>query len=87
MGFIVNQQNLSFNFPSGGPEMKSRNVNSGLSGYYYQGLWRALGGTTVRQFNTSSVISQCLKGKVVRLYGDSTVRQWFEHLSATLPGS
>ncbi|XP_070784871.1 NXPE family member 3-like [Enoplosus armatus] len=67
------------------PEVKSSSVKSGLSGYYYQGLWRALGGATVRRFNTSSDISRCLKGKVVHLYGDSTVRQWFEYLSATLP--
>ncbi|XP_060886392.1 NXPE family member 3-like [Labrus mixtus] len=58
---------------------------SGLSGYYYQGVWRSLGGTKVHQFNNSSAISQCLKGKVVHLYGDSTVRQWFEYLDASLP--
>uniref|UniRef100_A0A3Q0RJJ4 NXPE C-terminal domain-containing protein n=1 Tax=Amphilophus citrinellus TaxID=61819 RepID=A0A3Q0RJJ4_AMPCI len=40
-----------------------------------------LGGTTVCQFNTSSAISQCLKGKTVLLYGDSTIRQWFEDLN------
>ncbi|KAF7651444.1 hypothetical protein LDENG_00111190 [Lucifuga dentata] len=28
---------------------------------------------------------QCLKGKMVHLYGDSTIRQWFEHLQGTLP--
>ncbi|XP_035537001.1 NXPE family member 3-like [Morone saxatilis] len=61
------------------------NVKSGLSGYYYQGMWQSLGGTTVHQFNTFSAISQCLKGKVVHLYGDSTIRQWFEHLKETLP--
>ncbi|XP_068573502.1 NXPE family member 3-like [Cebidichthys violaceus] len=65
---------------------KSSTVTSGPSGYYYQGVWRALGGTTVCQFNTSSAISQCLKGKVVHMYGDSTVRQWFEFFNATLPG-
>ncbi|CAJ1054220.1 NXPE family member 3-like [Xyrichtys novacula] len=55
------------------------------SGYYYQGVWRALGGSRVQQFNTSSAISQCLKGKMVHLYGDSTIRQWFEFLDASLP--
>uniref|UniRef100_G3NBX2 NXPE C-terminal domain-containing protein n=1 Tax=Gasterosteus aculeatus aculeatus TaxID=481459 RepID=G3NBX2_GASAC len=58
---------------------------TGPSGYYYQGVWRALGGTTVSQFN-SSAITQCLKGKAVHMYGDSTVRQWFEFLNAVLPG-
>ncbi|CAI5673926.1 unnamed protein product [Oreochromis niloticus] len=60
-------------------------MESGPSGYYYQGVWRALDGTTVSQFNTSSAITQCLKGKVVHLYGDSTIRQWFEYLNTALP--
>uniref|UniRef100_A0A3Q3J7Q8 NXPE C-terminal domain-containing protein n=1 Tax=Monopterus albus TaxID=43700 RepID=A0A3Q3J7Q8_MONAL len=55
------------------------------SGYYYQGVWRALGGTTVHQFNTSSAINQCLKGKMVHLFGDSTSRQWFWYFTNTLP--
>ncbi|XP_059182124.1 NXPE family member 3-like [Centropristis striata] len=69
----------------GQPEVKSSIVKSGPSGYYYQGAWRALDGTTVHQFNTASAISQCLKGKVVHMYGDSTIRQWFEFLNAALP--
>ncbi|KAM6979750.1 NXPE family member 3-like [Aplochiton taeniatus] len=47
------------------------------SGYYFQGEWRTLGGVTVRQFKDSSSITQCLQGKVVHMYGDSTVRQWY----------
>uniref|UniRef100_A0A3Q3EQT6 NXPE C-terminal domain-containing protein n=1 Tax=Labrus bergylta TaxID=56723 RepID=A0A3Q3EQT6_9LABR len=39
----------------------------------------------VHQFNNSSAISQCLKGKAVHMYGDSTLRQWFEYLDASLP--
>ena len=76
----------SFNF-SDQPEVNSNSVNPGPSGYYYQGAWRALGSTTVRQFNTSSAITQCLKGKMVHLYGDSTIRQWFEYLNEALPGN
>ncbi|XP_078027140.1 NXPE family member 3-like isoform X3 [Epinephelus lanceolatus] len=68
----------------GQPEVKSSSVTSGPSGYYYQGVWRALKGTTVREFNVST-IEQCLKGKMVHMYGDSTVRQWFEYLNAALP--
>ncbi|XP_042367542.1 NXPE family member 3-like isoform X2 [Plectropomus leopardus] len=68
----------------GQPEVKSSSVTSGPSGYYYQGMWQALDGTTVKQF-TSSAITQCLKGKVLYLYGDSTVRQWFEFLNIVLP--
>ncbi|XP_070710013.1 NXPE family member 3-like [Pempheris klunzingeri] len=74
-------------FPKGEgqPQVQNSSMNSGLSGYYYQGVWRALDGTTVCQFNRSA-ISQCLKGKVVHMYGDSTVRQFFEYLTAVLPG-
>ncbi|XP_030199807.1 LOW QUALITY PROTEIN: NXPE family member 3-like [Gadus morhua] len=54
------------------------------SGYYYRGSWRSFGGTT-SQFNDSSSITQCLTGKVIHMYGDSTVRQWFEYLNAFVP--
>ncbi|XP_040031528.2 NXPE family member 3 [Gasterosteus aculeatus] len=66
-------------------KVKSATVTSGPSGYYYQGVWRAVGGLTIHQFNTSA-ITQCLKGKAVHMYGDSTVRQWFEFLNVVLPG-
>ncbi|PWA14640.1 hypothetical protein CCH79_00014332 [Gambusia affinis] len=61
-------------------------VKTNPAGYYYQGAWQALDGTTVRQFNNASARTQCLKGKVVHLYGDSTVRQFFEFLTENTPG-
>ncbi|KAI3366947.1 hypothetical protein L3Q82_009595, partial [Scortum barcoo] len=67
------------------PEVKSSSVQSGPSGYYYQDAWQSLGGSIVRRFKTSVDISQCLKGKVIHMYGDSTIRQWFEYLNAALP--
>uniref|UniRef100_UPI003AAF428B NXPE family member 3-like n=1 Tax=Centroberyx gerrardi TaxID=166262 RepID=UPI003AAF428B len=69
----------------GQPEMQSSILKPEPSGYYYQGVWRALGGATVHQFNDSAVIGQCLRDKVVHLYGDSTIRQWFEYLNSVLP--
>ncbi|XP_049422955.1 NXPE family member 3-like isoform X2 [Epinephelus fuscoguttatus] len=69
----------------GQPEVKSSYLTPGPSGYYYQGVWRALGGPTVHQFNNPPAISQCLKGKVVHMYGDSTIRQFFEYLTRALP--
>ncbi|XP_033471221.2 NXPE family member 3-like [Epinephelus lanceolatus] len=69
----------------GQPEVKSSSVTSGPSGYYYQGAWRALDGTTVQQFNIYN-ITKCLKGKKVHMYGDSTIRQWNEFLIQNLPG-
>ncbi|CAI5657589.1 unnamed protein product [Oreochromis niloticus] len=90
--------NMKVSIPASGPasvtvlpkqkglsDASNTRVDSGPSGYYYQGVWRPLGGTTVYQFNTSSAITQCLKGKAVHMYGDSTIRQWFEHLIATVP--
>ncbi|XP_031443208.1 NXPE family member 3-like [Clupea harengus] len=55
------------------------------SGYYYQGSWRPLAGIPIQQFNDSSTITQCLQGKLFYMYGDSTVRQWFEYLNAFVP--
>ncbi|KAM9328162.1 NXPE family member 3-like isoform 2-T2 [Pholidichthys leucotaenia] len=71
---------------TGQPLIKTNIVTSRPSGYYYLGAWQALGGTKVNQFNTPSAISQCLKRKKLHLYGDSTVRQWFEYLQEVLPG-
>ncbi|XP_013856380.1 NXPE family member 3 [Austrofundulus limnaeus] len=70
------------------PKLKGDNnktVKTGPSGYYYQDVWRALDGTKVQQFNDSKAVSRCLKGKVVHMYGDSTIRQWFEHFVQSLP--
>uniref|UniRef100_A0A3Q4GWE6 Neurexophilin and PC-esterase domain family member 3 n=1 Tax=Neolamprologus brichardi TaxID=32507 RepID=A0A3Q4GWE6_NEOBR len=86
--------NMKVSIPASGPASvtilpkqkgTSSSGESEPSGYYYQGVWRALDGSTVHQFNTSSAITQCLKGKVVHMYGDSTMRQWFEYLNASLP--
>ncbi|XP_042366867.1 NXPE family member 3-like [Plectropomus leopardus] len=68
----------------GHKEEKSSIVTSGPSGYYYQGSWRTLDGTKVQYFD-SSAITQCLKGKDVHMYGDSTMRQWFAFLVTVLP--
>ncbi|KAM8856140.1 NXPE family member 3 isoform 1-T1 [Spinachia spinachia] len=56
------------------------------SGYFYRDSWRPLGDVSMRQFNDLSDITQCLKNKVINMYGDSTVRQWFEYLIALVPG-
>uniref|UniRef100_G3NFY1 Neurexophilin and PC-esterase domain family, member 3 n=1 Tax=Gasterosteus aculeatus TaxID=69293 RepID=G3NFY1_GASAC len=70
-------------------ENSSKNPEPGKlapSGYFYKDSWRPLGDVTMRQFNELSAITQCLKNKVVNMYGDSTVRQWFEYLVALVPG-
>ncbi|XP_054650873.1 NXPE family member 3-like [Dunckerocampus dactyliophorus] len=69
------------------PESKSVKrdaVNLNTSGYYYQGLWRPLSTVSMRKFNLAA-ITQRLTNKEVHMYGDSTVRQWFEFLRSGLP--
>ncbi|XP_059914084.1 NXPE family member 3-like [Gadus macrocephalus] len=86
--------NIKVIIPTSGPDLMEELESSTIkaepdkctpSGYYYQGTWRPLCGTSVRQFNDSSSITQCLTGKVIHMYGDSTMRQWFEYLSAFIP--
>ncbi|XP_032446104.1 NXPE family member 3-like [Xiphophorus hellerii] len=72
--------------PKDSPEKVGNVLRTKPSGYYYNGVWRSLDGTTIRQFDTATKMSRCLKGKVLHLYGDSTIRQWFEYLTETLPG-
>lgn len=55
------------------------------SGYYFGNSWKSLNGFKIRQFNDSTVATQCLRNKMIYMYGDSTVRQWFEYLIALVP--
>lgn len=55
------------------------------AGYYYNNSWRPLDSTKMHQFNDPSSITRCLRGKNVYMFGDSTVRQWFEYLTAFVP--
>ncbi|KAM9792603.1 NXPE family member 3-like [Neosynchiropus ocellatus] len=56
------------------------------NGYYYHGDWRSLNGAPVKHFNTSTAIGQCLKGKTIHMFGDSTIRQWFFYLTSAHSG-
>ncbi|KAM9802639.1 NXPE family member 3-like isoform X1 [Syngnathus typhle] len=60
-------------------------VKLATSGYYYQDLWRPLGGISMRHFDKAFAITLCLNNKSVYMYGDSTMRQWFEYLHSVLP--
>uniref|UniRef100_A0A8B9BS93 Neurexophilin and PC-esterase domain family member 3 n=1 Tax=Anser brachyrhynchus TaxID=132585 RepID=A0A8B9BS93_9AVES len=51
------------------------------SGYYYEDHWRPRT-HWIHHFNKSDDISKCLQGKVIHLFGDSTIRQWFEYLTS-----
>ncbi|XP_046701795.1 NXPE family member 3-like isoform X1 [Silurus meridionalis] len=59
--------------------------NQTASGYYYKNTWRPLKGQDMHQFNNATAITKCLRGKVVYMFGDSTIRQWFEYLTAVVP--
>uniref|UniRef100_A0A670Y3C9 Neurexophilin and PC-esterase domain family member 3 n=1 Tax=Pseudonaja textilis TaxID=8673 RepID=A0A670Y3C9_PSETE len=54
------------------------------SGYYYQDEWQQRK-QLIRHFNKSSEITECLQGKLIYLFGDSTIRQWFEYLTEFVP--
>lgn len=54
------------------------------SGYYYRDQWVS-GRSIVWQFEKPSDITECLQGKVVHLFGDSTIRQWYEYLTDFVP--
>uniref|UniRef100_A0A3B3DDY4 Neurexophilin and PC-esterase domain family, member 3 n=2 Tax=Oryzias melastigma TaxID=30732 RepID=A0A3B3DDY4_ORYME len=64
--------------------LKPEQLQLSPSGYYYKESWRPLNGPTAREFNQLSA-TQCLKNKVINMYGDSTVRQWFEYLITFVP--
>ncbi|XP_055500939.1 NXPE family member 3-like [Leucoraja erinacea] len=55
------------------------------SGYYYKDLWNPIT-CNIRRFETSKKITDCLRGKKIYLFGDSTIRQWFEYLTMFVPG-
>lgn len=63
----------------------SQGSGSFPSGYFYRNQWRPRK-FKMRQFNYPNNITECLKKKVVYLFGDSTIRQWFEYLTAFVPG-
>lgn len=54
------------------------------SGYYYKDQWMPRK-FKMRQFNDPDNITECLQRKVVYLFGDSTIRQWFEYLTTFVP--
>uniref|UniRef100_A0A3Q2Q4J0 Neurexophilin and PC-esterase domain family member 3 n=1 Tax=Fundulus heteroclitus TaxID=8078 RepID=A0A3Q2Q4J0_FUNHE len=90
-GFTTKTEPMEDKRPSIGHQMPIRPSGSksrgslSVAGYYYKGVWQALDGRTVHQFNNATAVTQCLKGKVLHLFGDSTVRQWFEYLMSKTP--
>uniref|UniRef100_A0A8B9QKN6 Neurexophilin and PC-esterase domain family member 3 n=1 Tax=Apteryx owenii TaxID=8824 RepID=A0A8B9QKN6_APTOW len=99
-GLLTQEESLFFQsdvnikrpiFPSGPDSVivkpkafTAEDPNVSPSGYYYQDQWRPRT-HRIHHFNESDDITKCLQGKVIHLFGDSTVRQWFEYLTAFVP--
>ncbi|KAM4749207.1 NXPE family member 3-like [Rhinophrynus dorsalis] len=54
------------------------------SGYYYNDSWTSLM-CSAQHFPKPSDASACLRGKDIHMFGDSTLRQWFEYLERFIP--
>ncbi|XP_053319855.1 NXPE family member 3-like [Spea bombifrons] len=54
------------------------------SGYYYNDNWASLT-CQGQHFPHPSNASDCLRGKNIYMFGDSTLRQWFEYLERFIP--
>uniref|UniRef100_S4RM07 NXPE C-terminal domain-containing protein n=1 Tax=Petromyzon marinus TaxID=7757 RepID=S4RM07_PETMA len=66
-----------------GPCMPGHPMPS-LSGFYLNDEWVSLSCRT-RLFPSPQDLAKCLRGKRLYMYGDSTIRQWFLHLTAHVP--
>ncbi|KAK7933630.1 hypothetical protein WMY93_004526 [Mugilogobius chulae] len=64
---------------------ESKEARTTPSGYYFNKQWRSLSGPALRQFNNASAMNACLKGKQLHLFGDSTIRQFYLHITESLP--
>ncbi|XP_027721682.1 NXPE family member 3 [Vombatus ursinus] len=62
----------------------SQSLENFPSGYYYKNQWRPRK-FKMHQFNEPDNITECLQGKMVYLFGDSTIRQWFDYLITFVP--
>lgn len=74
-----------FSLPDSSTMDRAEDPTVSPSGYYYEDHWRPRT-HWIHHFNKSDDISKCLQGKVIHLFGDSTIRQWFEYLTSVVPG-
>nr|XP_033779002.1 NXPE family member 3-like isoform X2 [Geotrypetes seraphini] len=54
------------------------------SGFYYDDKWTSRVCST-KKFPTPPNVTKCLSGKVVYMFGDSTLRQWWHYLDDFVP--
>uniref|UniRef100_A0A8C8AIB4 Neurexophilin and PC-esterase domain family member 3 n=1 Tax=Otus sunia TaxID=257818 RepID=A0A8C8AIB4_9STRI len=79
-GLLTQEESLFFQSSIDGAE----DPIASPSGYYYEDQWRPRT-HWIYHFNKSDDITKCLQGKIIHLFGDSTIRQWFEYLTAFVP--
>ncbi|XP_056410166.1 NXPE family member 3-like [Hyla sarda] len=53
------------------------------SGFYYQDVWISL--LCSNQHFYGNNVAKCLSGKMIYMFGDSTLRGWWEHLVRNVP--
>ncbi|XP_077117704.1 NXPE family member 3-like [Ranitomeya variabilis] len=58
--------------------------NPNPSGFYYQDVWNSLVCSN-QHFNDSNNVAKCLSGKMVYMFGDSTIRGWWDYLVKFVP--
>ncbi|KAM4677389.1 NXPE family member 3-like, partial [Discoglossus pictus] len=58
--------------------------NPDPSGFYYQDVWESRV-CLAQRFNHPSNVASCLGGKIIYMFGDSTLRQWWEYLVNFVP--
>ncbi|KAM5171769.1 NXPE family member 3-like [Mantella aurantiaca] len=76
--------NSSLDLTSTLPACRPGQIPPQPSGFYYNDIWTSLICKS-RQFPTPNDILNCLKGKDIHMFGDSTLRQWFEYLLDFIP--
>nr|DBA29790.1 TPA: hypothetical protein GDO54_005850 [Pyxicephalus adspersus] len=54
------------------------------AGFYYQDVWKSLVCSN-EPFDDHTKAAKCLAGKMVYMFGDSTLRQWWEYLVNFIP--
>ncbi|XP_040202683.1 NXPE family member 3-like [Rana temporaria] len=80
----VNSDNSSVALTANLPPCKPGLESPTPSGYYYLNSWVSLT-CSARHFPRPADALACLKGKDIHMFGDSTLRQWFEYLEMFIP--
>ncbi|XP_075924547.1 NXPE family member 3-like [Petromyzon marinus] len=78
------QVNLTARLPPCRPGLPPTATAVVPSGFYVEGEWHSLV-CAARRFRQAGAVARCLRGRRVFMYGDSTLRQWWQLLTDTAP--